>query len=167
MKQLLCILICLAVLAPMADAQVEEGDKEIQVLGYFMSMSGISMMTVQFTYGMFIKPNIEIGAGPQITRIDTDFTDPETTLSSSFFGRYYFESTTKYVPYVGGQWFQYDFTPPEGLGFFDYSFIQVGGGVKYFVNEYIAWDVSANYGFGLGSGGDGVFLLMGGLSAFF
>jgi len=41
----------------------------------------------------------------------------------------------------------------------------VGAGAKYFVNEYIAWDVSANLGFGLGGGTATV--LEAGLSAFF
>ena len=92
--------------------------------------------------------------------------DSQTDFSSVFFGRYYFNSTTKTVPYLAAQWYQSDFTPEESFSFTDFSFIQAGGGIKFFINEFVAYDVSGSYGFGLGNAGRGNFLIMTGVSVF-
>jgi len=165
MRYAVLMLVCLGLLGPITNAQVEQGDKEVQLLGSVVTAESMAMVTLQFTYGAFITPNIELGAGPVIryTKLDKD---SYTQVSSAFFGRYYFSVAKKKVPYISAQWFQADFSPDEGASFTDAAYLQFGGGVKLFVSEYIAYDVSANYGFGLG-GGSGAFSLQGGLSAFF
>ena len=165
MKKVLILLMSLLMLVSVAYSQVEKGDSEVQLKGSIVAMESITMMFVQGTYGYFYSPNFEVGLGPTITYFDFWGFD-ETTLGSSIFARYNFVKNTKQVPYLSGQLYQSDFSPAIGTSFTDYTFIQVGGGIKFFVNEYVCYDVSANYGFGLGDIG-GALLISGGLSAFF
>jgi hypothetical protein len=164
MKKLLILTVLVVVAAQPALGQMEQGDKEVQFAGSLYSAEGFTMINLLGTYGVQIKPNLQIGGGPTITRISA-FGFSETTIGASFFVRKYFQQTGKVVPYIAGQWYQFDLAPQEPLSFTDAAYLQVGGGLKYFVNEYVAWDVSANLGFGLGGGT--AFLLVGGLSAFF
>lgn len=152
-------------LVPMAGAQVEKGDKEIQLQGSLFSVEGVTMVTISATYGYFVTPKMEWGGGPTITHIGSDFYD-QTNISLTFFGRYNFVTGEKMVPYVSGQIYQYDLSPDEPLSFTDFTFLQAGGGFKYFLNDFVAYDVSGNLGFGLG-GGDISLLIFGGISAFF
>jgi hypothetical protein len=164
MKYLLATALVLVLGVASASAQVEQGDKEVQFAGSLYSAEGFTVINLMSVYGYYIRPNIEIGAGPSITRFDFAGYS-STTVGATFFGRYYFTSKTNLVPYLSGQWYQFDLAPEDPLSFSDVAYIQVGGGAKYFVNEYIAWDGSANLGFGLGGGT--AFLMQVGLSAFF
>ena len=161
MRKLLLAVACILILAPQTGAQVEKGDREIQFQGSVISVESMTLIMLQATYGYYVSPNIEIGVGPSITR----FGD-ETSFRALFFGRYNFDVDTKKIPYLSAQWYQYDFSPEGDQGLFDAAFLQFGGGMKFFMNEFFAYDVSANYGFGLG-GGSGAFLLLGGVSAVF
>lgn len=164
MKRLLVLTVLLVLMAQPGLAQTEEGDREVQFAGSVYTAEGFTMINLLGTYGYYIKPNVQIGAGPTVSYFDfSGFSS--TTIGASFFGRYYFTTTNKMVPYLAGQWYQYDLAPEDPLSFADMAYIQAGAGMKYFVNEYVAWDVSANVGFGLGGGS--AFLLVGGLSAFF
>jgi hypothetical protein len=152
-------------LVPMAAAQVEKGDREIQLQGSIFTVEGVTMVTVSALYGYFVTPKMEWGGGPTISHVGSSFYD-ETNISLTFFGRHNFVTGEKMVPYVSGQLYQYDLSPAEGTSFTDYTYLQAGGGFKYFVSENVAYDVSGNLGFGLG-GGDISLLIFGGISAFF
>ncbi len=164
MRKFLILTVLLFVMAQPSMAQMEKGDREVQASGSMYSAGGFTLINLTGTYGVFIKPRLQIGGGPTITRMG-GYGFSNTTIGASFFGRHYFTSTEKTVPYLSAQWYQFDLAPGDGVSFTDMAYIQAGGGIKYFVNEYIAWDVSANLGFGLGGGT--AFLLAGGLSAFF
>ncbi|MFH2035548.1 MAG: hypothetical protein ABIJ45_04020 [Candidatus Zixiibacteriota bacterium] len=166
MKRLIISVLVLLILGSTAFAQLEKGDKEVQLQGTFVTYSGMSVIILNATYGYFIKENIQLGVGPAILYA-TAGGDDYTQFGSSFFGRYYFTTTEKLVPYIGGQWYQMDFSPEDGASFTDYTYLQATGGFKYMVSENVAYDVSANLGFPLGSGGGTIFMILGGLSAFF
>lgn len=164
MRKFLILTVLLFLMAQPCMAQMEKGDRELQASASMYAAGGFTLINITGTYGYFIKPRLQIGGGPNITRM-AGYGFSNTTLGLSFFGRHYFTTTEKLVPYVAVQWYQFDLAPGDGVSFTDVAYLQVGGGAKYFINEYIAWDVSANFGFGLGGGTS--FLLAGGLSAFF
>ena len=165
MKKALYAVILILCLAPLTTAQVEEGDKEIQAQGSLIAFEGVTAILANFTYGVFVSPQLELGGGPMIIYASMEG-DDESNISLTFFGRYNFVTGEKLVPYLSGQIYQFDISPEEPMDFTDFTFIQVGGGFKYFVNENLAYDVSGNLGFGLG-GGDVSFIMFGGLSYFF
>ena len=166
MRHSFIVILVLLMTASSAMAQhVEQGDREIQVNAFFFAVSGLSMLNISGSYGYFKTDKLELGGGPSITRVS--FGDnSDTTVGLTFFGRYNLTARDQIVPYLSAQFYQFDIAPEDPMGFSDYAFIQVGGGFKYFINEYIAYDVSGNLGFSLG-GGDVCFLAIGGLSAFF
>ncbi len=159
------ILVLLVSIGSVSAQQVEKGDREVQVNAFFFAVSGISILNLSGTLGYYKTERLEIGCGPSISRIDFGI-GSNTTIGLTGFARYSFTARDKIVPYISGQLYQYDISPEEPMGFADYSFLQCGGGFKYFLNEYIAYDVSGNLGFSLG-GGDVSFLAVAGLSAFF
>jgi hypothetical protein len=161
---LIAVLTVLIAASP-ATAQIKKGDREIQGTGFLFTVSGITMVTLSGIYGYYYTDKLQIGGGPTLTILDYGF-GRKSTLGVTFFGKYYFTARDKMVPYASAQWYQYDLSPEAPAGFFDMAYIQGGGGFKYFINEYIAWDVSGNLGFSLG-GGDVSFLAVAGLSAIF
>ena len=165
MRRMLVVVLAVVLMASSATAQIEKGDREIQAAGYLFTVSGITMINLSGIYGYCYTDKVQLGGGPTLTIMDYGFGN-STNLGLTFFGRYYFTAHDKLVPYASAQWYQYDIAPDEPLGFFDMTFIQGGGGFKYFVNEFIAWDVSGNLGFSLG-GGDVSFIAVAGLSAIF
>lgn len=165
MRLFLYTVLAALLFVPSVMAQAEQGDREVQFAGSIYAAESFTMINLTGVYGYYIRDYIEIGGGPMITHMEAYGFD-NTTIGGVFFGRYYFSTVSRSVPYLSGQWYQYDFAPDDPMSFFDASNLQVGGGIKYFINEYIAWDASANLGINLG-GGDVVLLIIGGLSAFF
>jgi hypothetical protein len=178
MKKICLIVVCLLCLFSVLQGQVEKGDSELQFMGYLAATSGLTMGTLQALYGYYITPKLQLGLGPAITittmttydydEVTFEITEGSETnidLACSFFGTYNFSTVEKMIPYVTAAWYQYTFDVPEGSSFTDFSFLSVGGGVKYFLNEYVAMDGSATLGIPLG-GGNIMFLLFGGLSIF-
>ena len=167
MKRVMTVLLALAIVAPGAVGQtIEKGDSEVQVYGTLLSMEGMTMAIAAVVYGYYVTPNFELGIGPNVSYMDTDY-DSETNFSGSAFFRYTFTASGKTVPYINGQWYQYDFSPPEGASLTDMAFVMGGGGLKVFVNEYVAYDFSLNYGQGLAEGSSGLLIGMVGISVFF
>ena len=165
MKKALAAILAIALMSSSAMAQIEKGDREIQGSAFLFTVSGITMLNISGIYGYYYTDRLEFGGGPTITYMDFGF-DSDTTLGLTAFGRYSFTARDKLVPYAAAQWYQYDIAPEDPVGFLDMAFLQVGGGFKYFLNEYIAYDVSGNLGFSLG-GGDVCFFAVAGLSAIF
>ncbi len=165
MKRFILLFLALVLVSGNLSAQqIEQGDREIQAAGYFIAFEGISVMTITATYGYYKTEKLEIGGGPVLTRVDYGF-GSNTTLSLTAFGRYHLTARDKLVPYFSGQYYQFDISPEYG-DFLDYAFVQGGGGFKYFLNEYIAYDISGNLGFSFGTG-DFSFIMVAGISAFF
>jgi len=146
-------------------AQVEQGDSEIQMQGAITGFEGMKVVILNVTYGYFVTPKTEIGGGPMIIHTDNDFSEL-TFTSLTVFGRYNFVTGSKLVPYVAGHLYQCDLFPERPLDFPDHVFLQIGGGVKYFLSKYIAYDVSSSFGVGLQTGSMNL-LIFGGISAFF
>ncbi|MBU8922341.1 MAG: hypothetical protein KOO63_11045 [Bacteroidales bacterium] len=166
MRHSLIVVLVLLMTASSAMAQhVEQGDKEIQVNAFFFAVSGVSMLNLSGIYGYYKTAKLELGGGPSISYMSYG-SESNTTIGLTFFGRYNLTARDQIVPYISAQFYQYDIAPEDPLGFADYAFVQCGGGFKYFINEYIAYDVSGNLGFSLG-GGEVSFIAVGGLSAFF
>ncbi len=163
MRHAFAALLAAVLMASPAMAQIEKGDMEVQASGSMFVVSGLTSIDLRCVLGFSVTDQIQLGFGPSLTVSDYEV-GSDTVFGSTFFGRYYFNAVNKWVPYVSGQLYQYDIAPEEPLEFFDCTYIQGGGGFKYFVNEYIAWDLSANLGLSLGSG-DVNFFILAGLSA--
>ena len=180
MKKLGLLLSFLLVLTSFSFAQVESGDSEIVFSGMFMSIVGIenySSMTASATlnYGYFITKNLEIGIGPIFTysRSEQTYTsydyygssseqksvNEDKNLSGTVFFSLNFSTASRTVPYITGQWYQTDFNPEDGE-FSDYSYANVGFGIRNFFSEYAALNTSVNYGFSLAEDAEGGVLLV-------
>jgi hypothetical protein len=154
-------------------AQVEKGDSEIGFMGYYSTMVGTPNTSggtgsIQLSYGYFLSPRLQIGIGPQVTFTSgIGSVSGETKFSASAFFNYNLTIKSKTVPYIFGQWYQSDFSPSSG-DFTDWSFLNVGFGVRNFFTEYAALNSAISYGFSLASQSDmGLLLIMSGLSFFF
>ncbi len=165
MKRFVLFFLLLFFIPAGLSAQIEKGDREIQGSGFYIAFEGISMLNLSGTYGYYYSEKLEIGGGPSLSIIDYSF-GSTTTLSLTAFGRYHFTARDKLVPYASGQWYQFDVSPEGGASFLDYAFVQGGGGFKYFLNEFVAYDVSGNLGFSFGSGSVS-FIMVAGISAMF
>jgi len=153
-------------------AQVEKGDSEIRFLGYLNRVSGDEYSStsgsVQISYGYFITPKLQIGAGPQLTFSDGLDDGMDVQFSASVFFNYSISVGSKTVPYITGQWYQSDFSPPENGEFTDNSFITFGFGVRNFFTEYAALNTAIFYGKSLNSDMDGgLLMIMSGISIIF
>ncbi len=154
-------------------AQVEKGDKEVGLMGYYSTMVGTEYSSggtgaIQCSYGYFITPKLQLGIGPQITfSPGYDGSDGEVNISASAFFNYNLKTNSKTIPYIFGQWYQYDFSPENGT-FTDASFLTAGVGIRNFFTEYAAINSAVSYGFSLASDADmGLLLIMSGLSFIF
>ena len=165
MKKILLMVLAIFIIPGAALCQqIEKGDREVQATASFMSMDNISMLILSGTYGYFYSEKLQLGAGPVITHTEA-FGFDDTTIGLKLFVRHNFTARDRLVPYIAGQWYQHDISPDDPIGFLDLSFIQFGGGFKYFVNEYIAYDISGNIGISLGEGETNL-LIVAGISAF-
>jgi hypothetical protein len=155
----------LLVAAVPAGAQIEKGDKELQANLFLFTVSGVTLINTSASLGYFSSEQLEYGGGPNISYISgPGFSD--TTVGLMLFGRYHFTTTSKTVPYLCGQWYQFDLAPGDEVDFVDMSYLQFGGGFKYFLSEDFAFDMSGEFGFSLG-GGDISFMSVAGFSRVF
>lgn len=66
----------------------------------------------------------------------------------------------KLVPYARASFYQAILNPPEGTSFNDFSYIQAGGGFKYFLTPQLALDTSLSLGIDFSSDIKGVGILL-------
>ena len=166
MKRSLILIALLMLTVSTANAQfVEQGDREITFSGSLFSVSGLTMILMSGSYGIYHTERFEYGGGPTITYMSFG-DDSNTTVGGTAFIKYTMEPRERLVPYLGARWYQFDFAPEEPVGFGDAAYLQFGGGLKYFLNEYVSYDLSTNLGFSLGDG-DAAFLAVFGISAIF
>jgi len=179
-KKLVLLVWFMLVVTSFSYAQVEKGDSEILFSGTFMSIVGIENYSsmnasVNLSYGYFLTKNLEIGIGPSLTysRSEQTYTNYDyfggsseeksvnenKNLSGTVFFNLNFSTSSKTVPYIAGQWYQTDFNPENGE-FSDYSYANIGFGIRNFFNEYVALNTSVNYGFSLAKEAEGGVLLI-------
>ncbi|MDZ7333044.1 MAG: hypothetical protein ONB13_01130 [candidate division KSB1 bacterium] len=152
------------------DIGIEKGDSEIQFAAFYILMMykdfKMGNSTIQLSYGRFLTSRLQLGIAPQITM--SIFSDQvDTHISASAFVNYNFSSASRLIPYASAQWYQSDFSPEYG-DFIDYSYINLGVGLRNFFNQYAALNTSITYGFSLNSDSNGGLLtIMSGLSFIF
>lgn len=78
-----------------------KGEKSISIAGTVSHVTGGTVGTVAGAVGYFFNPNVEGGVLGSVTWASGNGT--VTTGTVGLFGRYHFNSTTKTVPYVGGE----------------------------------------------------------------
>ncbi len=152
------------------DVGIEKGDSEVQFAAFYIMMMykdfRMGNSTILLSYARFLTSRLQIGIAPQIST--TTFSDQvDTQLSASAFINYNFSSASRLIPYVSCQWYQRDFSPEYG-DFIDYSYINLGVGLRNFFNQYAALNTSITYGFSLNPDNEGGLLtIMSGLSFIF
>ena len=60
----------------------------------------------------------------------------ETHISGVLFFNINFSTSSKTVPYIAGQWYQSEFKIEKDEEFSDYSYANIGFGIRNFYNEY-------------------------------
>ncbi len=153
------------------DVGIEKGDTEIQFAGFYMKILSdyfkMGTAFIQFSYAKFITSRLQIGVAPQLTIAEGSGMGTQTYFSASAFCNYNLSTASKVIPYISGQWYQGDFAP-EYDDFLDWSYLNVGAGVRNFFNQYAALNTSISYGFPLGSNSEGgMLVIMSGLSFIF
>ena len=145
---------------------ITKGDMELSFTGTVTSQvgsdAGYTMGLVFASYGYYFTKNLLGGIAPGITIIGMGG-DSEALVSLSLFSAYNFMVDQKFVPYARASFYQAVLNPPEGTSFNDFSYIQAGGGFKYFVAPQLALDTSLNLGvdFSKDIKGLGILLLTG------
>ncbi|MBN2414672.1 hypothetical protein JXO52_02470 [bacterium] len=166
-----CIAALLFLCALSAQAQVEKGDSEVRFLFYYSDVRGGEFSaggsgSLMVSYGYFINPALQLGLGPRLT-LSSGGSGTETQVSASVFFNYNFATASKTVPYLYGEFYQMDFSPEFGE-FADYSYINIGFGVRNFFSEYIALNSAISYGFCPSENSEGgLFMILTGLSFIF
>jgi hypothetical protein len=169
MKSLImCVVLCLAVIAMPAYSQQQRGDVELQFQGYYFTTVGQEFSfgsgNLAAKIGPYLTDNLQVGIGPtlSITTITTATFNPTTlsidkesntttTFGSTLFFVYSFLSRNgKLVPYFGANYFKQDFSDSEDKGS-----VGVNLGAKYYFAKKAAFDVSGNYLFTLNKDQEG------------
>lgn len=171
---LLALFVLPAFLVAPAGAQQEQGDTELQFGGALFGTVGQDNVSV--TQGLFhakvgyqVTDRVQVGGFPSllVQRIRVGSgqvaqTDTDTKIGMGVFAVYSFlaeDAVT--VPYVGGQLYRIDITDDDETGW-----AGVTGGFKFYLNPRTAFDVGANYLFGLGDSVGALILVQVGLSFF-
>jgi hypothetical protein len=159
-------------IAGAASGQVEQGDSEVNFIGFYSTMVGTENSlggfgTIMFNYGYFVTSHLEIGIGPQISFSSSE-EGTETKFAGTAFMNFNFSTSSRMVPYISAQWYQTDFEIAENQSFTDLSYVNVGLGLRSFFNKHLALNNSVNYGFSLAEDAEGGMLLfMSGLTFVF
>jgi hypothetical protein len=168
---LLSLLALLASGAP-ASAQQQAGDRELQLTGSFLAVTGQdeasqSLAIVQAKVGYFVTDRVEIGAFPSLTytrvTVQTpagELEDSRTRVGFGAFSTYSFlAADAMTVPYVGAQAYRIDITDSEAQ-----TWLGANAGLKYYFNRNMAFDMGGNALLGTGDAGGVLILFQFGLS---
>lgn len=177
MKRIIALCLLLLITVSPVLAQVEAGDTEVSLLGYFSTFVGDDVDpngsgSVQLSYGKFVTPFLQLGIAPTMNfrTGEDEMGDPkvETDFSGSVFFNLNFSVASRTIPYITARYYQFTFDIPDEAEFTDYSYMTVGLGVKNFFNEYAAFNTLATYGFALAEESEGgIIVIMTGLSFIF
>ena len=152
------VAVSILALPAVARAQAKAGDKEIQIFGNVITIITPSTRIGNVTFGgtsatgnlfinagVFVSDNTEVGGGPSIT-ISSD--DPIFDTGVSVFLRNFFgDQSAKIKPYVSVDYFIQSFNTSGNQSIADNQFLNVGGGIRDYLNEKTALDISVKYGF--------------------
>ncbi len=176
-KKLWLFVSCFLFIAGNLFGQVESGDKEVSFLGYFSTFVGEDVEpngygSLQISYGRFMSKYLELGIAPTLSFSTIQNEDNETELKTQLSGSVFFNlnlaAASKTIPYISGQYYQFRFDIPEDQEFSDYSYANVGFGIKSFFNEYAAFNTQVIYGFSLAEEAEGgILMILTGLSFIF
>jgi hypothetical protein len=152
------------------DVGIEKGDSELLFAGFYMKMLSeyfdMSTAFIQVSYAKFLTSRFQVGVAPQFMLSKASGVTNSQFSASAFFN-YNLATASKVIPYISGSWYQSDFAP-EYLDFIDYSYVEVGAGIRNFFNQYAALNTSISYGFPLSSNGEGgILTITSGLSFIF
>jgi hypothetical protein len=100
MKKILWILLGCLVMGGAVYGQVEQGDSEVNSLGYYGTLVGQESAsggfgTVMFNYGYFITSHLQIGLGPQINFITSGDGKNRTKFSGTAFMNFNLSTASK------------------------------------------------------------------------
>ncbi|MCF8364302.1 MAG: hypothetical protein K9H16_00880 [Bacteroidales bacterium] len=139
---------------------IQKGDKEILFSGYMSTNTNFDYGYANFffSYSKYVTNRLSLGVGPTLSFSFSD--DTESNLGLSIFTKYNFNQTKKTVPYASLSYYQYSFKTEGDTKLGDLASIQIGLGMKNFINEFLAVDSQLSYGFGLSSADNGGSLLL-------
>ncbi len=142
---------------------ISKGDMELSFTGTITSQvgtdAGYTMGLIFASYGYYFTKNLLGGIAPGVTIIGSGG-DSEAFVSLQLFSAYNFMVDQKFVPYARASFYQAILNPPEGTSFNDFSYIQAGGGFKYFLAPQLALDTSLNLGIDFSKDIEGVGILL-------
>ncbi len=142
---------------------ISKGDMELSFIGTITSQvgtdAGYTMGLLFASYGYYFTKNLLGGIAPGVTIIGSGG-DSEAFVSMQLFSAYNFMVDQKFVPYARASFYQAILNPPEGTSFNDFSYIQAGGGFKYFLAPQLALDTSLNIGVDFSKDIEGVGILL-------
>jgi len=151
------LLLAAMVAAPrVASAQAKKGDREVLIQGQEFSTVGsgsnINFGQGIFNIGVFISDLTEVGGGPSIQISGGGGSGVTTTVGFNGFGRRYFMiSNPKVQPYVAAEIFEQDFSNASTS-----LFINGVGGIKDYLSQKTALDISGAYGFNTNNSSTGL-----------
>jgi hypothetical protein len=166
------LILTISVLTSSANAQQQQGDFEAQLAGYYVTVVGtdlsFGMGSIQTKLGYYFTDWFEFGLGPTWTITTTstfDHSDPNTgqpvykSLTEGDFGttafmQFSFLTSSRTVPYFGGQYYKQSFRNDE-----DNGAVGLSAGIKFFFTKKAAFDVGGNYLFSLNKDTEGGLLL--------
>ena len=154
----------------MGSPGIEKGDVELGFMGLYTTMVGtdISMETgfIRINAGYQLTDQLQVGVAPQWL-IYPGGTGTYYLFSFSFFVSYSFMTTSRWIPYITGEWYQDNFYFGQS-DFLEEAYLTIGGGVRNFFTEYAALNTAITYGFSLGGEEYGtVFTITSGISILF
>lgn len=166
-KSAVLILLSALVATGPAAAQQEEGDVELELTGTLITSvgadeaSGMGMM--QAKVGRFVTDRWELGAFPSLeVRFGEGTTN--TRIGAGFFATYsYLRPDAKTAPYVGPTYYKGDAS--TGFDAQD-SWFGLNGGLKFYFNPHMAFDMGVDYLFALQGQEGQLFIFRAGLSIF-
>lgn len=150
-----------------AAAQQEEGDVELELTGTLITSvgageaSGMGMM--QAKVGRFVTDRWELGAFPSL-EVHFGEGTTNTRIGAGVFATYsYLQPDAKTAPYVGPTYYKGDAS--TGFDAKD-SWFGLNGGMKFYFNPHMAFDMGVDYLFALQGQEGQLFIFRAGLSIF-
>ncbi len=145
------------VVAGVANASVQQGDTELDLLAGFEALNGnkadnVDSLFIESRLGYFLTDNVQAGGifAAAWTETDTVAGDEEIdTYSVGGFVKYHFMPTNQWVPYVGAQvlWSFVDIDFPDPADDDEFDGIEYGPlvGMRYELNAYNDFFVEYRY----------------------
>lgn len=151
--------LALAFLCPAATAQIGRGAQEVNGSGTATFYDNGSLISIGMSYGYFVTRNVEVGPSIEITRVDSDAGDANTSGAVGGFGHLHFGRLgATSIPFVGLE-------IAAGIGNAEGVLFTFVGGGKIFISRGAALTPAAFIR--LDDEGDSSFGARFGVSAFF